>query len=602
MKRIVSRYILAESTVLTIDAEFLKKYPVQRNGARYSMFGHVKGLELNQVAETDIGAVVSCFGHLQRFTMRRVTIIDGISGLPWNLTDLKLINVKIEKDLLNKFITRVKETLINLHLDRVQTFFVFGSVDKLGMQAAWDCILGLDLKVMCPNLKSLVFLGDVVWLNGKGVKLTSLKIVAKELQADIYEFKHLEYFYLDVLKSVARPVLQENEYQHMTRLRSLTLKCWWTPSLESLEYLDYLRIILPVDPRQKNYIDNLKIKCVHVEYYDYAEEPNLILKVLNNECLMHVLRYLSLKDCFSFGKTNRRVHGLVKEHRFPVMKVGIYTFGHLFTNEGNNLILKHLAPSVKKLHVIYGSLFWIIPYCTSLKKLELSTCCSNFKEEDVKILPTALDSFSITYGCGQKDNWNIVGPYIRRLQNVREINIKNCPVKFVIDFIRNNVKTLEHFFISKVDVENWENVWNDLSLAKNLKNLTLDLGKELTINEATILKEGFSKIGKKLQKLTLLNASNENFETIVKLKSLQKLKELNVQVPSGDGNVNALKTMKELTWIRLAGVSNVSEAIDLIGALPKLVRVELPSFRTNIQKGIKTEKRLQNYGDKIRFD
>lgn len=59
--------------------------------------------------------------------------------------------------------------------------------------------------------------------------------------------------------------------------------------------------------------------------------------------------------------------------------------------------------------------------------------------------------------------------------------------------------------------------------------------------------------------------------------------------------------MKELTWIRLAGVSNVSEAIDLIGALPKLVRVELPSFQTNIQDGIKTGELLQNYVDKIRF-
>lgn len=521
VKRIVSRYILAENTDLTIDAEFLKKYPVQRNGAKYSMFGHVKGLQLNQVAERDIGPLVSCFGHLQRFTMRRVTIIDGISGLPLNLTDLKLINVKIEEDLLKTFIGGMDETLINLHLDRVQTFFNFNSSSVKILQY-YSCLCLLTLDSGLHNLKSLVFIGDYIKLTN--VSPTYLKIVANVLLADIYEFNHLEYFYLDVLKGDKPSVLRKNDNKKMTHLRSLTLKCWWGKSLESLENLDYLRIIRRVDPMYKNYIDNLKIKSTNVEYYDYASEPNLILKVLNNDCLLRIIRYLPLEDCVSFAKTNRRVNGLVKDHRFPVMIVGKSTFWQRIADDKNTWLLKHFAPSVKELCVSTGSLFWIIPYCTSLKRLKLSTCCSHFTEQDMTFLPTVLDNFSITYGCGNTDNWKIVGPYIRRLQNVREINIKYCPVEFVIDFIRNNVKTLEHFFVSNVDVERWESVWKDLSLAKNLKNLTLDLGKELTLNEAKILKNAFSKVGKKLQRLTLLNASKKDFETIVKFKSLQNLK------------------------------------------------------------------------------
>lgn len=601
IKRIVNRYILTESTDLAIDGKFLETYPVQRNGAMYSKFGDVKGLSLTQVAEIDIGPLVSCFGNLQRFTMRRVTITDGISGLPRNLLDLKLINVKIEEDLLTKFIAGMKETLINLHLDRVQTFFVFGSEDNLGWRT-WDCKLKLDLEVMCPNLKSLVFLGEVVWLNGTGVKLTSLKIVAKELQADIYEFMYLEYFYLDVLKSVNRPVLRKNDIKNMTRLRSLTLKFWWTPLLESLEYLDYLRILHRVDPRYKNYIDNLKIKSIHVEYYDYATEPNFILKVLNNDCLLRIIRYLSLEDCLSFSRTNRRVHGLVKEHRFPVMDVCKTKFWHLLADDTNTWILKHFAPSLKVLRISSGCIYRIIPQCTSLTKLELSACCSGYDKKDFTFLPTVLESFSIKNS--HYNNWMFIGPYIRRLRNVKEIKIESCPVGFAIDLIRNNLNTLEHFYINGYDVERWESVWDKLSLAKNLKHLTLDIGKKLTINEAKILKYAFSKIGKKLQRITLLNANKDDFNTIIKIKSLQKVEELRVFVPKGNEHEeNSLRKMKEFNWLQPSEVSEsiVSGAIDLIEALPKFLRLYIPCLKTNILSGIKTDNQLQNYGDKVRF-
>lgn len=97
-------------------------------------------------------------------------------------------------------------------------------------------------------------------------------------------------------------------------LRRLTIdRCWtaipWEVVLE-IPGLEYLRVLDRVDWQQKEQIDSLGVMTVQLTHYSpVPTEENLIL-ALNDDCLLHLQRFLAPDDCISLQATHPRFQHL----------------------------------------------------------------------------------------------------------------------------------------------------------------------------------------------------------------------------------------------------------------------------------------------------
>lgn len=96
-------------------------------------------------------------------------------------------------------------------------------------------------------------------------------------------------------------------------LQNITMDRYTSNKYEQLKAfpkLEHLKILQSVNWQQKEEIDKLKLKSTSVHCFEVPHEKNLILR-LNDDCFLHLQKYLSIEDWISLHETHPRFQHMV---------------------------------------------------------------------------------------------------------------------------------------------------------------------------------------------------------------------------------------------------------------------------------------------------
>lgn len=135
-------------------------------------------------------------------------------------------------------------------------------------------------------------------------------------------------------------------------------KCYGNGFKIDYKKLKHLRVVQSVDRKYKKQIDALQLKSVDVHFFDLPTKENLILG-LNDDCLLHLQKFLSAEDWMSLHECHPR---------FQQLRINEYSF--------DQWSLEH-----NPLHSNWS-------YYTRIAPLVSSVYVEQFKEQDMaKVLP-----------------------------------------------------------------------------------------------------------------------------------------------------------------------------------------------------------------------
>lgn len=155
---------------------------------------------------------------------------------------------------------------------------------------------------------------------------------------------------------------------------------------------DYIRLVYLWFLKQNNIqviklnriaLNHLKMEAKRTTFdeadisrYQYVQESCDLLRVLNDDCLLHVLQHLELKDIFVLSQCCRHVYRISDveiAHRFRIIPVSVASHSFRRVNKYasvvRHLIINEKISSIKKIDNLRKLLK---PY-TNLEKLELHT-------------------------------------------------------------------------------------------------------------------------------------------------------------------------------------------------------------------------------------
>lgn len=590
-----------EDANIIIDQETLQRYPILSNKDIYEVFD-ITILTLRKVEENDISEIMSCFPNVYRWRMIDMQIPNNITGLSQTLQELKLIKVDMKWSLITELLTFVGGTLLSLHLDIIN-------------QRQEDRI-ELDLSQICDTLTTLVMFGKDIKLK-LSPTMRILKIVANKFQCNVNDCSYLMRLHLDC--DTFMDYSRDNRVVNvgsMKYLESLVIKALPKTLPETLKNL---RINESVDPKHKKDLEELNLDTLDVHYYDYAPEdkPNLILKTLNNDCLLYLLKYLSTKDCISFAASHSQLHQLITRHCFPVLEFKVDNVEFLKQNRDfwNDAAQWAYDLSINKIK----DLSWINSDFSSLKSLGLSGL--ELTEAFISKLPINLESFSLIK-CHIKhtdESNNPLVTYLARLNNLREIAVctRFMDVTTLIEILKRNMDTLEHFSFTvqsrSLQLPRFESFWKVFDSLDFINHITLKDGDEWCIqdvlemfNDGSIPKYPliFSSIGKHLQKLTL-SIRETGYKTLLNDNSFPNLQVLELFDCSEltKEEFLALRTLKRLHTITMGSPSSDSSLKDyqivyVIQHLPELRKFTVIRFETTTL----LRKFLEDHGGRLFFN
>lgn len=373
---------------------------------------YVTNLEISWVSESDLKHMFAIFKNLSHLTLKHVSIVDHcLDKYPQPLRQLSLINCKAV--CLFQWIHRMRTSLKVLHLENVT------EVDNFTLENPFEL------------LKSLTLIGSTPYD-----------------RQQIPVCHAINTLHLDVPKGVNHFCWMEG-----SPLKSITLaQCWsdtTSPAyikIKGYTNLRHLAILNKVDPMRKGDIEDLKIRSVEV-HYGITKKPFSILK-LNDDCLLHLLRFLSNKDWESLKEVHTQFKRLI-------------TPQEVFYIDSNSLRTRSLsafieiARRVRRLtvgHIIGIELQKVFEYFTNLSELELNFLFLMDKQFELCLFK------------------------LRNIQKLKAFNFKLN--KKTIQFLSNNKNCLTHLdlFIITVDTKlPIESLNNIIGRMENLKILKMQM-------------------------------------------------------------------------------------------------------------------------------
>lgn len=300
----------------------------------------VSNLTLKNLPEPDAIQVLPFFRKLKHFAMEDMKIVEDmeISRFPANLTELTLINCKIEEDLILQWFYTFDTTLRRLHWENVDPFFHHTEVDKR--------ISPYTDLYMFRNLQSLTVISQFWNLEIFSDTLEFLVIISDSY--DDLRASTLKYFHCDVAYRGFRTVDVP-----LPTLKFLTLRKWETLQSDEFPSLEEVEILSEVDPKHKAEIESAALEVL-VKYRPIPQpvevevvEPNLIFEMLNYDCLLEITNYLSTtEDWMQFGRLHENAEMVVASYKFPrdrlssqgFLKTGIYAEDQDYFNRVSKLV------------------------------------------------------------------------------------------------------------------------------------------------------------------------------------------------------------------------------------------------------------------------
>lgn len=247
LSEIVDSYLSKENP-LTIDMDTLCNHPIATHEYLYIRYGsRASNLIINGIPGVALRQLMRYFPNLRQLTLSHMTLEDVLCKGSCPFILRKLV-------LLNN------------------------------KARGHESIHGLS---RIPNLKSLYLRGNDRVLLDSLPRLQSLTVINQRL--DFYALQ-------------------------CPALTSLTIDhCWrslFYHNIQSLPRLEHFRVLGSVDWKQRQEIEALQVKHVHLDYYsEIPAQENLILR-LNDDCLLHLARFLPADQWVSLHEMHPRLQHL----------------------------------------------------------------------------------------------------------------------------------------------------------------------------------------------------------------------------------------------------------------------------------------------------
>lgn len=558
------RSYLEKGGPITIDDQVLFAHPVESNRDFYLEYQNSSSVTLIRIAESDVLALMSCFKHIQRFTVIHMLILDDISAIPKSLTELTLINVQVEHPLFQKVLLNSKDTLKSLYLDQVKTFL-----------SSNGCFY---FKHLCPNLKSLVVKTERTNIRSHvNPNLSIVTSVSPDLIRDLPPT--LESLYYDSSWKYL-------PFGHLNRLECLTLK-HWNHKLIAPSNLKHLKLLKAFDHKYKSYFDNLNLESTEIVYYNEPVAdlpgPNLILETLNDDCLCNVIPYLALEDIISFAGSHPRVQGVIARQGVSLEDIRNNSKALMESRE----FWEETAPSLRLMsvtNIANRDLLWLLPRCTGLKHLFMGRM--NFT-----------DDFQRRFSDQLIRNPN-------QLKNLTQLYVDTCvDVDCLLLILRRNKETLEVFCCTVDMAEDWvrfEEIWEVVAGMELVKDVLL--GKRYTgsigqVNYKHHVARILSLVGRKLKVFCLCGLDDcVDLLNVAQLPEVRALT-LDMRMSPTKKNWATLSAFEELEDITIhveRDVIDPSYILELVKMLPRLseITIDMPSNEFPLRFGVELNKYL----------
>lgn len=555
-ERVVKEY-LKKGGHLTIDAYSMSYYPLETNWDFYLKFNEASSITLRGIAETAVPDLMDIFPNIRRLTLTDMLILNDVSGFGRSLSDLKLIRVEIEPKLFKEMLFKTKDTLKSLHINGLET----------GRSNNFYSLYSFNLNEMCPNLRSLVIKGQSTeMLLEENLKIKTSSSPGRGTSNPLLFPLSLESLKYDGCS----PSLP---YTVITGIpiKSLTMKRCPIHFLPAT--LEYLKLLDAVDYKYKADIARLQIKSVDVVFFNEPvtaqPKPNLIF-TLNEDCLLEVLKHLTLDDHYAISKAHLIFHRLVTTHMITDLNM------HLFSSSdalNDKEFWQQVAPWLRKISVQNSAtnyeLLWILPLCTGLRAITFDW---------VKLA---------------KHHKTELSTQLKRNQSQMDVLVElsvdsMMDLELLLDILYRNKETLEIFrfkYRKEADWLRYESIWEVIG-GMNISHIEISEGMVKHTGFDPYLERLLSFVGNKVKKFKLHTLSDESFHLLNEI-NLPQLENLELHFNRGvtNAHMKVLSALKKLTKLSLnfygarnSTPINASELVHLVKSLPNLteLRSEIP--------------------------
>lgn len=542
-----------------------------------------------------------CFRALTRLNLRDMQLLGEDHHVlpPACLLDLRMYNVRVQCCFFQEMIKYTKR-IKSLRMNDSSTYYLNRFMDP---PKSWSfkltdaALTNLERQEADPNAthpgkKSFSHeTGGLVNAVYQCKTLEHLELGAPT-QNDAY-YTHSE-MYLDIFK-------------RSTKLRTLKLKDWW-PVDHYPRTLEHLTVTGLVDPKHKQAIDALQLKTTNVQYFHPPTQPKLLLKTLNNDCLEHLLRFLSLSDCLAFAETDWRVRDVMVRYRFPTFSMSTQVEAILSGYPG---YLSDMAPFIRKL-----SLFHVTPqltnglaHFTSLRWLCMTWV--TISDQTMMDIPQTVQKVSMS-GCSRQKSTtekrkSLRGYQQKALGQLREITVDSrlddgCLAEF-LHYGRNSLQRLNVRMQQSSDLESYADVWPIVAAIPTMQHLMLQRLYGPTTDRYGVVENKLERdrmglmykaVGGKLLKLHVDIRSDElvcflNATLFGELEELQLTSDYHARLGvSAWKSVYTLKNLRKFRmgkWGKFSPKVSEQEVLRLVRQLPKLQQLEVPAFHPSAKFG-----------------
>lgn len=310
LERIVNKHVKETPYGLQIEPCCLQKHSIHADKAFYEKYGSNKSLKLLSLGQSEANQVLQYFPDITRLSLCNMEILDGFNTFPAELMELFMSDSVIERHVIESWFAATVSSLSFVVMQNVKhSFPLQGKVGGLGKALTID---GFE------HLVSVIIRGES--LNFElHCPTGSLTIESKEIvHCEVGDIQ-TEYLYL----AVPNPELFGHTISQLrSSLKTVELDNW-IPSfhlhLTNCDSLENLIILSKVDSIFKPQIDQLKIKNVDVTYESFPVfevEPNLMFDILNDDCLLEIISFLTVPQWMAFGEIHSRAEWVVTSYKY----------------------------------------------------------------------------------------------------------------------------------------------------------------------------------------------------------------------------------------------------------------------------------------------
>lgn len=552
LKSVLTKYLDTGHNI-TVNDKLLKSHPVATNAVFYGQFGKARCLTLRKVPYGELAALLAIFRLIARLEMYNIDILENTLHVPPRpLVELHLVNVRMEDTFFKDWIEELKPRLTYLHLDKSETYFTALGIPKfahLKLNEVPDGPLGPGQDTM----KTVVKRKKIFKNPSQGAKFA------------LRDCRKLEYLYMGFPHRMDPPAVAQTEMRDyfvpFTSLRTLTMKAWW-PVNNFPVSLEDLTVIESVDPKYQPGIEAFKLRTTNIHYFEYLggdeedaaeavdeegrrrkKPENLMLNMLNDDCLIKISEYLPVADCIAFSKTNRRVQNLVMRYRFARLKVDYATAKVLKANRFHH---KMMAPWVRHMTIYSANeMLWILPLATSLKQLTLFWV--QLSNQMIDNISDTLESLALV-GC-KKENTNQRTTPLTARQKATELTRKKMFTRLreltvdsrldddcLAEFVTRGKNSIQHLRLRVnlgTDLEKYKFIWDSIGQIPTLRHVSFHRdygyhgGVEVLENERLCVGGMYKSVGGLVTRLTV-DLRGEEMAMFINGEHLKKLEEMQV--------------------------------------------------------------------------